>query len=148
MTMKQPYDSGLVTIDGFVIVDAQYRIDYFWNGWLMVTLDAWSCVHVLDKIAVDDPTLTYSWDGDVLVVTNDDDDNGYVERYEADDDGLYALGAGGWVWSAIDVPCEWYALCENSARGVVAHPMLDDVPTCQRCADRHSLDLQPFEEGA
>lgn len=39
--------------------------------------------------------------------------------------------------------CEWFALCENTADGVVSHPVLGDVPTCQRCADRLGLDLRP-----
>lgn len=37
--------------------------------------------------------------------------------------------------------CEWYALCPNPADGTVKHPVLGDVPTCQRCADRFELPL-------
>lgn len=37
--------------------------------------------------------------------------------------------------------CEWFALCENEADGVVAHPILGLVPTCRRCATRLDLDL-------
>lgn len=32
--------------------------------------------------------------------------------------------------------CEWFALCTNPSVGTVAHPILGDVPICQRCADR------------
>ena len=37
-------------------------------------------------------------------------------------------------------PCKWFALCENAATGALAHPILGDVPICDRCralADGH-----------
>ena len=34
------------------------------------------------------------------------------------------------------VLCSWFAFCDNPATVLVPHPVLDDVPTCQRCADR------------
>ncbi|QIN94208.1 hypothetical protein PP459_gp025 [Streptomyces phage Wakanda] len=37
--------------------------------------------------------------------------------------------------------CEWFAKCTNEADGVVKHPILGDVPTCQRCADKLGLEL-------
>jgi hypothetical protein len=37
--------------------------------------------------------------------------------------------------------CEWFALCTNQAAGVVEHPVLGQVPTCQRCAAKLSLTL-------
>src|SRR4051794_17231694 len=37
--------------------------------------------------------------------------------------------------------CQWFALCDNEAVGVVVHPVLGNVPTCQRCADKLSLTL-------
>jgi hypothetical protein len=37
--------------------------------------------------------------------------------------------------------CEWFARCPNPADGVVDHPVLGNVPTCQRCADRFELSL-------
>lgn len=40
--------------------------------------------------------------------------------------------------------CQWFALCDREAAGVVAHPVLADVPTCQRCADRLGLLLEPL----
>jgi hypothetical protein len=43
----------------------------------------------------------------------------------------------GWVY------CEWYALCTNKADGTVAHPVIGAVPCCQRCADKHDLELLP-----
>lgn len=29
--------------------------------------------------------------------------------------------------------CEWFALCTNEATGIIAHPILGDVPICDRC---------------
>lgn len=39
------------------------------------------------------------------------------------------------------VECAWYALCTNASTGTVKHPILGAVPTCDRCADKHDLDL-------
>jgi hypothetical protein len=32
--------------------------------------------------------------------------------------------------------CEWFALCTNAATQLVSHPILGDVPACDRCAAR------------
>lgn len=32
--------------------------------------------------------------------------------------------------------CEWFALCDRPATVLVPHPVLGQVPTCDRCADR------------
>ncbi len=32
--------------------------------------------------------------------------------------------------------CEWWALCTNEAVTTEPHPILGDVPICQRCADK------------
>ena len=29
--------------------------------------------------------------------------------------------------------CHWFALCRNDATGSTPHPILGDVPTCDRC---------------
>lgn len=39
--------------------------------------------------------------------------------------------------------CQWFALCDNEAAGVVAHSILGHVPTCSSCADRLGLELIP-----
>lgn len=40
--------------------------------------------------------------------------------------------------------CEWFAMCDHEAVGQVEHPILAPVPTCQRCADRLGLRLEPL----
>lgn len=42
--------------------------------------------------------------------------------------------------------CEYYLLCTNPAEGTVTHPILGEVPTCARCANKHDLTLNPFKE--
>lgn len=42
--------------------------------------------------------------------------------------------------------CQWFALCDHPADGLVAHPVLDYVPTCTRCATRLALDLIPLAD--
>lgn len=37
--------------------------------------------------------------------------------------------------------CEWFARCVRIAAGVVAHPILGDVPTCAECAKKMNLTL-------
>lgn len=32
--------------------------------------------------------------------------------------------------------CHWFAGCTNAAATSVPHPVLGDVPVCQRCAER------------
>lgn len=40
------------------------------------------------------------------------------------------------------VLCGWFAMCDRPAAGVVAHPVLGPVPTCEPCATDHDLDLE------
>lgn len=42
-----------------------------------------------------------------------------------------------------EVICEWFALCDNVAHGVVEHPVLGYVPICERCAEKCGLDVIP-----
>jgi len=46
----------------------------------------------------------------------------------------------GWVGPELGT-CAWYALCDQPAAGLVAHPVLGAVPTCSSCAARHELEL-------
>ena len=40
--------------------------------------------------------------------------------------------------------CEYYALCTNQTDRGTRHPVLGEVPTCQRCADKHDLTTHPL----
>jgi len=35
--------------------------------------------------------------------------------------------------------CEWFATCDHEADHLVRHPILGDVPTCQRCVGQLGL---------
>lgn len=37
--------------------------------------------------------------------------------------------------------CEWFLMCANEAAGTVTHPILGEVPTCERCADKAGKTL-------
>lgn len=37
--------------------------------------------------------------------------------------------------------CAWYALCDHLAVGTTPHPILGNVPICERCADKHGLPI-------
>lgn len=52
------------------------------------------------------------------------------------------VGYGPLVPEVIGERCRWYALCDNTADGVVVHPVLGRVPCCQSCARRHGLVLE------
>lgn len=45
----------------------------------------------------------------------------------------------------MDNVCEWYALCTNPAVGTVTHPILGEVPCCERCAKKHNLTINKEE---
>jgi hypothetical protein len=39
--------------------------------------------------------------------------------------------------------CRWFAMCENAATGTMPHPVLGDVPICDRCravAEKNKAD--------
>lgn len=61
---------------------------------------------------------------------------GRVDHYRCRDCGL--------GFSSEAETCEWFALCPNPADGTVSHPVLGDVPTCTRCADKLGLKLQLY----
>jgi hypothetical protein len=44
------------------------------------------------------------------------------------------------------VTCEYFALCVNEADGTVTHPILGQVPTCRRCAEKMEKVLHLWPE--
>ena len=36
----------------------------------------------------------------------------------------------------VEAPCMWFAKCANPANGLRDHPVLGQVPICQRCDDK------------
>ena len=98
---------GRVGLDGFVSVRAEYNPDERWNGWLCPRMSRDSAVQVLDMLiaeAPDDPPYSYEFEGDVLTLVDQQNPHEPPERIEPDHKGLYALGAGSWVWSADEEP--------------------------------------------
>lgn len=39
-----------------------------------------------------------------------------------------------------EAPCKWFMMCPNAATRTVPHPILGNVPCCERCA-KFALDL-------
>lgn len=44
--------------------------------------------------------------------------------------------------------CEYFALCDQPAEGIVKNPIIGDVPSCGRCASKMEQTLIPFEPTA
>lgn len=43
------------------------------------------------------------------------------------------------------VICSVFLLCNNPAVGTIRHPILDYVPSCERCANKLGHDIIPTE---
>jgi len=97
---------------------AVWQDDNRWNGWLAAPrFDAYTAVRILDMVnegggeTVDGEYVPnyygYDWhfeDDGTLVVESiqnryEDPEHNEPERIEPDEDGLYTVGAWGWVWS-------------------------------------------------
>lgn len=88
-----------------------------------------------EVLAVVEAMLEHGWTADRI----------RVSKVDREDVGLPQLRAE--VESAERNPktCEYFALCTNDADGTVTHPVLGQVPTCIRCAEKMEKDLHPFE---
>lgn len=116
MTTGLPYGAtaftaGPICLDDTTTVLAEYPTDHFWNGFLCPAMDPWSVEKVLTDLndAYGDEVAEYGhrwdWEDGVLVVTSnqyalEEGDDYIPERYNPTADGLYSLGAYGWVWTA------------------------------------------------
>lgn len=104
------WTTGLITLDGEPTALAQYNRNERWNGFLCPSFDALTVVEVLEGLnesyGSDAPTYGMEWDWNdegALVLTERlyRDEEGEAYRPEVilpDADGLYSLGAYGWVW--------------------------------------------------
>lgn len=127
-----------VTLGGITTtVCGQYDTAERWNGYLCPWLDAHGVVTVLDALArayaaaQDEYQPTYEWTaaGDLLLTEHHDDAH-YTTRYEPDADGLYQLGAHGWVWTEHDeMRCDILLRIERAKREVLADMAAGRVPT-------------------
>lgn len=86
---------------------AQYPYDTRWNGFLVPVLDPWSVVRVLtylDTVAEHDGGWDWDWreDGALVLVDRrwrlEDPDHFQAEVLNPTQEGMYSLGAYGWVW--------------------------------------------------
>lgn len=94
--------TGKITLDGFVTVDGVWDDEVRWNGFLCPSMSREAVEIVLTALRDQpgDQVLEHEWDGDVLVLSDHySETEVQVDRLEPDADGLYALGAWGWVWS-------------------------------------------------
>lgn len=94
---------GLVSLDGIVTVEAAYDPMERWNGFLCPRMDRTAVDTVMAALATYDDECdpmppSHVWDGSTLILTEYDDTDAYRTPIEPDGDGLYALGAGAWVW--------------------------------------------------
>ncbi|GEP32751.1 hypothetical protein NSZ01_05190 [Nocardioides szechwanensis] len=98
---------GRVCLDETVSVGGQWDERVRWNGWLCPVIDAWSVVLVADRLndGADDGAVRIDWTEDGALVLTDvlyaEEDPAHYrpEILPADEDGLYAMGAYGWIWS-------------------------------------------------
>jgi len=99
---------GPVCLDEYLTVLAQYDPTLRWNGWLgSPRFDAWTVEFVLALIEGDGPDAdtSHEWiEGGLLRLVADIGDGPMAEILHPDADGLYALGAYGWVWAQDSQP--------------------------------------------
>lgn len=130
------YTVERISIDGIdeTRILAQHDPSVRWNGWLCPKMDAWSAVKVLEYLATQaDEEFRIRWEfreGGTLWMSDPDyeTEDGYTgETWEPDEDGLYAMGAWGWVWSADPEPFPRGALLvEYNEHGGIRHAVTTD----------------------
>lgn len=50
------------------------------------------------------------------------------------DDGVAFTGSEADV---LEIECAWFALCDHTATSLEPHPVLGDVPICDRCREKN-----------
>ena len=152
MDENTTYDTTPVCLDELVTVWGEYDTRTHWNGFLCPRLDAWACERVLDALDAayrhsgEEVSITHEWADDGTLVIHEtygpDTDTPGEDAWSTDyltpnDDGLYALGAYGWTWSADEDDG-----AEDAANRGVGNPIspTDDRPVCEDCHE-HRYDL-------
>lgn len=133
------WTAGPVTLGGITMtVIGQYDTTVNWNGYLCPWLDAHGVEQVLGALrdayaAAEDPYCpVWVWHDGALVLTevSDGGEARNTTRLEPDKDGLYALGAYGWVWTVHDeMRADILLRIEQAKREVRADVAAGTVPT-------------------
>jgi hypothetical protein len=106
-------------VNGLFAIDATGPDDVFegwhdpdndWNGFATPSFDRTNATKVIAWVTQAegdwaDPTTTFRWDDDVLLMTETHSPGEkYVTRIEPDDHGRYPIGAYSWTWNEIHIP--------------------------------------------
>lgn len=110
--MDELYDVTRMNLAGIgPVVLGQHMPSNRWNGFLCPRFDALTCVEVLEYLTTERDSDILAWsfhdDGSLQVSEGGDTDERYDEWYEPDEDGLFALGSHGWVWSEAEHRHGW-----------------------------------------
>ena len=71
-----------------------------WNGWAKPEFTPTEARSVVEWIGRELDTYSAQWDGDVIVLT--DYENEWTERIAVNGNGRYPIGAGAWTWDEVD----------------------------------------------
>ncbi|MFB6726828.1 hypothetical protein ACFCV3_42055 [Kribbella sp. NPDC056345] len=91
---------GPVTLDGKAFFQGHYDPVKRWNGNLCPSFDRAEAEQVAEWMNYEGargPKDLCTWDGDTFVYDNPDSSDD-PERFEPDESGHYAIGAGSWYW--------------------------------------------------
>lgn len=109
MTHEPTWEWDWITVDeGDLIIYAQYRTDYRWNGWLCPRMTWEQALAVVGKLMLDASDyyrVEMRGAGVIAIIRSED---GYEEHpedadvYAPDADGMYHIGAMSWCWEKAD----------------------------------------------
>jgi hypothetical protein len=125
---------GIVGIDDRFLVYGQWYDHDRWNGWLNPRIDKAAVEHVLTGLNAekpDDEQMRWTWEDDGTLVLTEiygpSDQDIEVERLQPNEDGLYALGNYGWVWSE-------HVLNDDMVRWLEQNDIAKATLTAEQCA--------------